>query len=103
MRLIEAVPGFELVRRGGNFGVWIWFEDSPAPDLIESARQQAEQLGGRLEGGTMRSVILTIPSSAGFETIGLALDAWTALHPQAVWEFTNAYAVDGETPLDWWR
>lgn len=102
--LADGEPGYRIVERGGNFGVWIWFDGrvEKDDDRVVAARGLAEQLEGRLDGGTSRSVVLTIPAKSGFARICSALDAWVGARPFAVWEFTNAYAPDGETPLDWW-
>ncbi|MGZ3421596.1 MAG: DUF4265 domain-containing protein [Polyangiales bacterium] len=103
----EGFPGFNLVKRGGNFGIWLWSDGRLSADdpIVSDAQALAAALNGSVDGGTSRSIVITVPSATGFDNIVAAVNRWTRDHPGFVWEFTNAYAYaeDGSpTPLRWW-
>jgi hypothetical protein len=102
----DAPLGYHVLRRGGNLCVWLYFARDVAEGSAEAAdaRRVAESLGGRVDGGYARMVVLTIPLAAGFAAVEGALDAAVARHAGASWSYGNVYDPrDGETPLDWWR
>ena len=105
--LCKAKPGYKVVRRGGNLCLWFFTKlatierdrERAAPELVKDV----ERLGGYLDGGTRRSLIFTIPISAGFESVEGAFEAAKARHPGSIWSYGNVYdPIDGVTPLNWW-
>jgi hypothetical protein len=77
---------------------------APSHPAVSEASALAATLGGRVDGGTSKSIVLTVPAATGFDRIVSAVDEWVATHPEFVWQFSNAYdIVDGETPLAWWN
>ena len=86
--------------------VWFYFAQIVSQESAEAAdiRAVAETLGGSLDGGFSRMLVLAVPLSAGFATIAQALDDAAARHAGFQWLYGNVYdPIDGETPLSWWR
>jgi hypothetical protein len=66
-------------------------------------RHVAESLGGHLDGGYSRMLVLTIPLAAGFDAVAQALDDAVRRHAGSAWLYGNVYdPSDGMTPLNWW-
>lgn len=101
-----APLGHRVVRRGGNLCVWFYHSEplSESSEVTADVRRAAESLGGRLDGGYSRMLVLTIPIAAGFDTVARVLDDAVRRHAAASWLYGNVYdPADGMTPLDWWR
>jgi hypothetical protein len=72
-------------------------------DATADVRRVAESLGGRLDGGYSRMLVLTIPLAAGFDAVAAAFDDAVRRHPGSAWLYGNVYdPSDGITPLNWW-
>ena len=101
----KAPLGHRVLRRGGNLCVWFYHhepldESSTATAHISAV---AESLGGRLDGGYSRMLVLTVPLSAGFDAVAQAFDDAVRRHPGSSWLYGNVYdPADGVTPLNWW-
>ena len=66
-------------------------------------RRVAESLGGHLDGGYSRMLVLTIPLAAGFDAVAQAFDDAVRRHAGSAWLYGNVYdPSDGMTPLNWW-
>jgi hypothetical protein len=65
--LVDEAVGFRVLKRSGNLCLWMIF--ASAKDLFSAAaltlKERVERLGGRLDGGTERTLIFTIPLKAG--------------------------------------
>jgi hypothetical protein len=98
--------GHRVLRRGGNLCVWFYHAEplSEGSAATHDIREVAESLGGRLDGGYSRMLVLTVPLAAGFDAVARAFDAAVARHAGSAWLYGNVYdPADGVTPLDWWR
>jgi hypothetical protein len=101
-----APLGHRVTRRGGNLCVWFYHSEplDESSAVAADVRSVAESLGGRLDGGYSRMLVLTIPISAGFDAVARALDDALRRHAASSWLYGNVYdPADGMTPLDWWR
>lgn len=97
--------GVRVLRRGGNLCVWFYHSEplDETSDVTADVRGVAESLGGRLDGGYSRMLVLTIPLSAGFDAVASAFDEAVARHTGSTWLYGNVYdPSDGTTPLNWW-
>jgi hypothetical protein len=102
----EAPLGHRVVRRGGNLCVWFYHSEplSETSAVTADVRRTAESLGGRLDGGYSRMLVLTIPLSAGFDAVARTFDDAVRRHAASSWLYGNVYdPADGVTPLNWWR
>ena len=102
----DSPLGYRVLSRGGNLCVWFYFhhevdaESSEAEDLSRTAGA----LGGRLDGGWSRMLVLTLPVSAGWAAIESAMHAAIERVGGASWLYGNVYdPSDGVTPLRWWK
>ena len=97
--------GYRVLRRGGNLCVWFYLAE-PVGERDEATvgvRRTAESLGGRLDGGYSRMLVLTVPLAAGFDAVAAAFDDAVRRHAGASWLYGNVYdPSDGVTPLNWW-
>lgn len=105
--LDSAAPlGHRVLRRGGNLCVWFYHHEPLDESSAATAdvSRVAESLGGHLDGGYSRMLVLTVPLAAGFDAIAQALDDAARRHPGSSWLYGNVYdPSDGATPLNWWR
>jgi hypothetical protein len=102
----HAPLGHRVVRRGGNLCVWFYHSEplAESSEVTADVRRTAETLGGHLDGGYSRMLVLTIPLASGFDAIARAFDDAVRRHAAASWLYGNVYdPADGMTPLDWWR
>ena len=102
----DAPLGHRVVRRGGNLCVWFYHSEplSESSEVTADVRRVAESLGGHLDGGYSRMLVLTIPLAAGFDAVARALDDAVRRHAASSWLYGNVYdPADGATPLNWWR
>ena len=102
----DAPLGHRVVRRGGNLCVWFYHSEplSEASAVTAEIRGVAEALGGQLDGGYSRMLVLTVPLAAGFDAVARAFDDSVRRHAGSSWLYGNVYdPADGMTPLDWWR
>ena len=102
----DAPLGHRVVRRGGNLCVWFYHSEplSESSEVTADVRRIAESLGGHLDGGYSRMLVLTIPFAAGFDAVAHAFDDAVRRHAGASWRYGNVYdPADGMTPLNWWR
>lgn len=105
--LDPAAPlGHRVLRRGGNLCVWFYHSEPLDESSAATAdvSRVAESLGGHLDGGYSRMLVLTVPLAAGFDTVGEAFDGAARRHRGSSWLYGNVYdPSDGATPLNWWR
>ena len=102
----DAPLGHRVIRRGGNLCVWFYHSEplSETSTVTADVRLTAESLGGRLDGGYSRMLVLTIPIAAGFDAVARTFDEAVRRHAASSWLYGNVYdPADGVTPLDWWR
>jgi hypothetical protein len=101
----SARGGVRVLRRGGNLCVWFYHAEQldESSDATADVRRVADSLGGRLDGGYSRMLVLTIPLAAGFDAVAAAFDDAVRRHPGSAWLYGNVYdPSDGITPLNWW-
>ena len=101
-----APLGHRVVRRGGNLCVWFYHTEplTETSAVTSDIVRVAESLGGRLDGGYSRMLVLTIPLAAGFDAVARAFDDAVRRHAASSWLYGNVYdPADGVTPLEWWR
>jgi hypothetical protein len=101
----NASGGVRVLRRGGNLCVWFYGAEplDERSAVTADVRRVAESLGGRLDGGYSRMLVLTIPLAAGFDAVAAELDAAVRRHAGSGWLYGNVYdSSDGVTPLNWW-
>lgn len=101
----SATGGIRVLRRGGNLCIWFYGAEplDETSDVTADVRSVAESLGGRLDGGYSRMLVLTIPIAAGFDAVASAFDEAVQRHPGSTWLYGNVYdPSDGVTPLNWW-
>jgi hypothetical protein len=99
---ITSPDTFDVVDRSGNLSVWVYGSDGHQQTTIDELTPQLQRLGGRLDGGSGKLVIFTIPVDAGFAAAEEVLNAHVARHPKTEWYYGNVYAEGGDTPLGWW-
>ena len=102
----DAPLGHRVVRRGGNLCVWFYHSEalSESSAVTADIRRVAESLGGHLDGGYSRMLVLTVPLAAGFDAVAREFDDAVRRHAASSWLYGNVYdPADGMTPLDWWR
>ena len=102
----DAPLGHRVTRRAGNLCVWFYHSEplDESSAVTADVRHVAESLGGRLDGGYSRMLVLTIPLAAGFDAVARAFDDAVRRHAAASWLYGNVYEpADGMTPLNWWR
>ena len=100
-----AIRGVRVLRRGGNLCVWFYHSEplDETSDATADVRGVAESLGGSLDGGYSRMLVLTIPLAAGFDAVAAAFDEAVRRHGGSAWLYGNVYdPSDGITPLNWW-
>jgi hypothetical protein len=101
----SAVGGHRVLRRGGNLCVWFYHAEplDENSEVTADVRRVAESLGGRLDGGYSRMLVLTVPLAAGFDAVSAAFDEAVRRHAGSAWLYGNVYdPSDGTTPLNWW-
>ena len=59
------------------------------------------ELGGRLDGKVRHGLAYTVPIGTGFQMIEALFNDFAARTPEAIWEYGNVYAENGE-PIGWW-
>jgi hypothetical protein len=97
--------GVRVLQRGGNLCVWFYGAEplEEGSDVTSDLRHVAESLGGRLDGGYSRMLVLTVPVAAGFDVVAAAFDDAVRRHAGSTWLYGNVYdPSDGVTPLKWW-
>jgi hypothetical protein len=97
--------GFRVIHRGGNLCVWLIFENKNDFNRAREDRvhEEVKRIGGRLDGGTHRSFIFTVPVSVGFPAVERVFDDTVHRLNGTAWFYGNVYdPIDGETPLNWW-
>lgn len=102
----DAPLGHRVTRRGGNLCVWFYHSEplTESSAVTADVRAVAASLGGRVDGGYSRMLVLTIPLAAGFDAVARALDDAVQRQAAASWLYGNVYdPADGMTPLNWWR
>ena len=93
---------FTVVSRGGNVCVQCYL----ATDIDMQASFEAllKDIGGRVDGRSWRTLVATIPHSAGFPSIERVMKEFTDAHPGTVWSYGNVYEDDdGQIPMSWWH
>jgi hypothetical protein len=97
--------GFRLISRAGNLAVVVVFgkpEDKSAQAIRLETSIQA--IGGVVDGGPARALVLTVPVSSGFQAVESVLTTFVQQVPGASWWYGNVYeAGDPSRPLNWWN
>jgi hypothetical protein len=102
----ESPLGYRVLRRSGNLCVWFYFDHEVGAESYEAddLSRTATSLGGRVDGGWSRMLVLTLPLSAGWSAIEASLNAALERVGGSSWLYGNVYDPrDGETPLGWWE
>jgi hypothetical protein len=107
--VIELVPslpaGFRVLSRAGNLAVVVVFE-KPEHKAAQTCRleESIHTIGGVVDGGPARVLVLTVPFSAGFQAVESLLAPFVQEVPGATWWYGNVYeAGDASRPLNWWN
>lgn len=91
-----------VLERSGNICIQV-FHPEGRTDFEAELTASLQQLGGWLDGRASREVVYTVPISAGFVAIELALNRLVASFSYVEWLYGNVYdPVDGVSPLNWW-
>lgn len=101
----ESPLGYRVLARAGNLCIWFYFDHEVDPESREAddLSRTASTLGGHLDGGWSRMLVLTVPVSAGWAAIESAMNAAIERVGGSSWLYGNVYdPVDGATPLGWW-
>ena len=87
----DSPCGYRVLRRGGNLCVWFYHAEPVAEsdEATADVRRVAESLGGRLDGGYSRMLVLSIPLVAGFDAVAAALDDAAQRHAGSTWLYGN--------------
>ena len=102
----DAPQGYRVLARSGNLCIWCYFPHEIGAGSVESAElsRTAVALGGRLEGGWSRMLVLTVPLTAGWAAIEAAMTGAVERLGASSWLYGNVYdPIDGITPLRWWE
>jgi hypothetical protein len=98
--------GFRLVSRAVNLAVVVVLEKPEDKSSVQSKclEQSIRSIGGIVDGGPDRALVLTVPVSSGFQAIERLLTTFTKELPGTSWWYGNVYeAGDPSRPLDWWK
>src|SRR5262245_38595598 len=104
IELTGEEPGYRIIKRAGNLCIWLIVKEESdlSRKAVVAIQKNVEAIGGRLDGGTHRSLIFTIPVSVGFGLVERLLNETVKDIPGATWFFGNVYdPKDGKTPLNW--
>jgi hypothetical protein len=102
----DAPQGYRVLSRSGNLCIWFYFHRDVDAGSAETAdlSRTAVALGGRLDGGWSRMLVLTVPLSVGWDRIEASLNAAVERFGGSSWLYGNVYdPSDGVTPLRWWE
>jgi hypothetical protein len=97
--------GFRLVSRARNLAVIVVFE-KPEDKSAQAKRleESVQPIGGVVDGGPARVLVLTVPVSSGFQAVEKLLAAFIREVPGTHWWYGNVYeAGDPSRPLNWWK
>jgi hypothetical protein len=97
--------GFRLLSRADNLAVVVVFE-KPEHKAAHAGRleESIHTIGGVVDGGPARALVLTVPFSSGFQAVESVLTAFIQETPGATWWYGNVYeAGDPARPLNWWK
>lgn len=97
--------GFRLLSRAGNLAVIVVF-DKPEDKSAQAQRleESVQTIGGVVDGGPARVLVLTVPVSSGFQAVESLLGAFMREVPGSSWWYGNVYeAGDPSRPLNWWK
>ena len=93
-----------VIARGGNVGVQL-FASAHDCSRVEALVDEAEALGGWMDGFDQRVIVVTFPIWVGFAAIETVVQNFyaqaSATEPE--WMYANVYEADGETPIGWWE
>ena len=96
---------FRLVSRAGNLAVIAAFE-KPEAECSSQAKlleESIQTIGGVVEGGPGRVLVLTVPASCGFHAVESLLEVLMREVPGTKWWYGNVCeAGDPSQPLNWW-
>ena len=102
----DAPQGYRVLARGGNLCVWFYFHrdvDAGSPETADISRTAAA-LGGRVDGGWSRMLVITVPLTAGWSAIEASMNEAVERLGASSWLYGNVYdPIDGVTPLRWWE
>jgi hypothetical protein len=101
---IRLLPegGYELLRRGGNLAVQVYFRTLPEGELTHLAQRMGALPGTTFDAETPNLAAFSVPAQTGFTAVEEVMDEFIARNPQAEWVYGNVYGEDGVTPLNWW-
>lgn len=101
----ERRDGFQLLKRGGNLAIQVYFHGKVAKNGPDAARltTQVEALGGRCEGGPGSMLVFSIPCSAGFSRVEALFDGFARGNPETHWDYSNVNDPATGAPLGWWN
>ena len=102
----SLTSGFRVISRARNIVVIVAFETEQDKSLtpVEDLQRKVRDLGGVVDGGPTRVLVLTLPLRAGFERIEPLLADFIQRVPGSTWWYGNVYeAGDPSRPLDWWK
>lgn len=98
--------GFRVIARARNLAVILSFERPEDKTSAQTKRleKSIQSIGGVVDGGPARVLVLTVPVSSGFQAVESLLTAFTREVAGATWWYGNVYeAGDPSRPLNWWK
>ena len=85
--------------------MWLYFQSATqmSRQAVEECRQEAQSIGGYLDGGTSSTLVLTIPLATGFDRIEQHMEAAVSRYPGSTWFYGNVYdPAEPDHSLNWW-
>jgi uncharacterized protein (TIGR02118 family) len=95
--------GYRVLQRSGMLAVVVRFESDAGREAARSRLEaRVAALGGTCDGGPDRTLVFSIPVTAGFPAVERVFEDVCGRPPGAGWHFGNVYGP-GERPLGWWE
>ncbi|SHN10805.1 DUF4265 domain-containing protein [Rhizobacter sp. OV335] len=96
---------FEVLRRAGNVAIQVYYMQKQLSEQQISAFAESlgEAMGATWDGFTPKQAVFSIDLKRnGFPAIENAFNRFIEGHPRVEWHYSNVFADDGTTPLNWW-
>ena len=78
-------------------------EDKSSPQA-KRLEESIQTIGGIVDGGPTRVLVLTVPVSSGFQAVESLLTAFMREVPGTNWWYGNVYEAGNlSRPLNWWE
>jgi len=96
---------FDVLRRGGNVAIQVYYMQKQLNEqqISEFAESLSQTLGANWDGFTPKQAVFSIDLRRnGFAAIENEFNRFIAIHPLVEWHYSNVFADDGVTALNWW-